>query len=205
MTPTAPPVPIAVFDLNQALYRKSSKEEFYKFICFKHETKLFNLVRQRLAGLAHRLGLMGQTEFKENFFRYLDGLPPEKVAEYAREFWHIEYPKHFNAPLLTRLRELQRLGIDVWISSGAFEVYLLPLGEYLDITGLFGTRVAYRNGKYQVVGQANKDGEKIRRFDGHYGSGQYRIVEAYSDGDASLLAKADKGYTVEPDGSWHLA
>lgn len=194
--------PVALFDLNNCLYRKSSKEEFYKYVCFKDGTKVFDVVRQKAAGLLHRTGLMGQTDFKENFFRYLDGLPPERVAAYAREFWSIEYPDRFNPTLLERVRTLRREGTQVWVVSGAYEVYLLPLGEQLLTDGWLGTRATYANGRYQVLGAAAKDAEKLARLDAQFGTGGYQLVEAYSDGDPEVLQRALAGYHVNADGTF---
>ncbi|MGB3617918.1 MAG: HAD family hydrolase [Catalinimonas sp.] len=196
----AQPTRVALFDLNGCLYLGSSKETFYRYICFKHGIKTFNVLRQKAVGLLHQTGLMGQTEFKENFFRYLDGLPPERVAQYAREFWSIEYPKHFNADLLTRVKMLRRDGVQVWIISGAYEVYLMPLGELLEVDGLIGTKATYRNGRYVTLGRAAKDQEKLHRLDAELGSGQYVLTEAYSDGDETVLRSAEAGFEVRPDG-----
>ncbi len=73
------PLKIAVFDINGTLYRKKSKEEFFRFICFRNSYKLADIYHLLLFKLLGSLRLVNQTQFKENFFNYLDDLPPEQV------------------------------------------------------------------------------------------------------------------------------
>ena len=86
-------IKVVVFDLNQTFYRKSSKEEFYKFICSKRPKRLRFIFELVYFKILSKLNLLRQTEFKENFFNYLDDLPPETVEVYAEEFWRREFPK----------------------------------------------------------------------------------------------------------------
>ncbi len=91
---------VAVFDLNQTVYLKSSKEEFFKFVCRKRKEKAFHLFGMGLYTLGKALGLISKTTFKENFFHYLDHIPPETLDAYAREYWAGEWPQQFNTELL---------------------------------------------------------------------------------------------------------
>ncbi|PRX51560.1 hypothetical protein [Salegentibacter salegens] len=85
---------IVVYDLNQTLYKKSSKDEFFKFICYKKGYKLVHLFQIGWLKALGKLRIMSKTYFKENFYNYLNRLPPEKVEKYARQFWNIEFPEH---------------------------------------------------------------------------------------------------------------
>ena len=67
---------VVVFDLNGTFYNKSSKEEFYKFILKKRPNRLKYMFEMSFYYLQMKLNRIKQTEFKENFFNYLDGLSP---------------------------------------------------------------------------------------------------------------------------------
>lgn len=193
----AEPLKVAVYDLNKTLYLKSSKEEFFKYVCFKKGYKLLNLAQ--LAGLKilGKLRLIDITTFKENFFDYLDHLPPEKVRKYAREYWQIEFPQHFHKELLQEVKELRDQGVKVYIISGGLEVYVRPLGEFLEVDAILGTRACYEDGDYKVDGKACKDEEKYRRLKEDLEGQEFQLVKAYSDEEEHILHQAEEAYLVE--------
>ena len=187
---------IAVFDLNQTLYSKPSKDEFFKFVCFKKPHKLWNAVQIAWWYFLKGHGFIGDTKFKENFFNYLDGIHPDKVAEYARDFWRMEYPKHFNADVLTQVERLKGEGVKCVICSGAMAVYMNSLKEFLPMDRYISTKTVWRKGKYHIVGESCDDAEKLNMIREVYGD-DVRIVEAYSDEPEPLLDAAEKGFMVE--------
>lgn len=189
---------IAVFDLNKTVYHKSSKEEFFKFVCYRRNYKLLSLLEIGFYKLIGKLRLLNQTQFKENFFNYLDGLPPEKVAEYASEFWQIEYPKHFNTELLERISQLRKENVTIVFLTGGIYVYVAPLFEQIALTDVWmATEVCYENGTYKIVGKALKDKEKTRRLKSYFADQPFRVVEAYSDEDEDVLYLADKAFLLD--------
>ena len=188
---------IAVFDINGTLYKKTSKEEFFKYICYRKNYKLFSLYHLTLFKLLGSLRLINQTEFKENFFNYLDGLPPDKVDRYAREYWSVEYSYYFNDELLQRVEELREKGIKIVCASGGLDVYMKPLFEFFEVDAYFCTQVRYTNQTYKVVGEACKEEEKIRRIEKHYGKGKFQVVEAYSDDPEAMLDIAKEAFLLE--------
>src|SRR3954451_3838859 len=99
---TAEPIEIVVFDLNGTFYNKSSKDEFYKFVCSKRPKRIKYYLQMLWYNVLLGLHKINQTEFKENFFNYLDGLYPEQVTAYAEEYWKKEYPGEFNKELMAR-------------------------------------------------------------------------------------------------------
>lgn len=191
---------IAVFDINGTLYNKKSKEEFFKYICYRKNYKLFSLYHLILFKLLGKLRLINQTEFKENFFNYLDGLPPDKVDRYAREYWSVEYPRYFNEKLLKRVDELRQDGVKIICASGGLDVYMKPLLESFKADESFFTQVRYTNKTYKVVGEACKGEEKIRSITEYFGAESFRVVEAYSDDPEPILDMADQAYLVKEDG-----
>ncbi len=188
---------VAVYDLNKTLYRKSSKDEFFKFICYKRNYKLLNLIELGWYKSMGKLRLITKTEFKENFYNYLKGLDPETVRKYARQFWEMEYPDHFRSNMVEDITKFNEAGIKVYLITGGFEVYTKYLEELLPVK-VMGTKTEFVDGNYKVIGKACNDEEKVRRLEEDTG-GDYQIVEAYSDDKEEILFLADKGYFLKDD------
>ena len=188
---------IVVFDLNKTFYTKSSKDEFYKFIWSKRPKRLMYYFEMAYYILLLKLHAINQTEFKENFFNYLDGLTPEQVHKYATEFWDREFPAGFNNELRKRLDEWQKKNVDVVCATGGLELYVKPLFAKYGITTYVGTRAEYVNGTYKLIGEACKQEEKICRVDEYYKGQPYEIIEAYSDSKEKILEKAAKAFLIK--------
>lgn len=190
-------VKVAVFDLNKTFYNKSSKDEFFKFVSTKKPHKLAYYFQMMYYKVLLKMHQIRQTEFKENFFNYLDNLPPDKVETYAREFWKQEYPDNFNKEIKERLDKLKQEGVQIFCATGGLEVYVKPLFELYPIDALFGTKVNYTDNTYLVDGKACKAEEKIARLDEHFKGKSYKIVEAYSDDKEEILDEAEKAFLVK--------
>lgn len=190
-------VRVAVFDLNGAFYNKSSKDEFFKFVSEKQPHKLGYYFQMMYYKLLLKMNQIRQTEFKENFFNYLDNLPPEQVEAYAREFWKREYPGEFNQEIKDRLDKLKKEGVQVFCATGGLEIYVKPLFELYPIDECFGTKANYVDNTYLVDGKACKAEEKIKRLDKHFNGKAYKIIEAYSDSKEDILDEAEKAYLVK--------
>jgi HAD superfamily phosphoserine phosphatase-like hydrolase len=191
-------VKVAVFDLNGTFYNKSSKDEFYKFVLTKRPKRITYYFEMMYYKLLQNLNQIRQTEFKENFFNYLDDLPPEKVKEYATEFWAQEYPDAFNQEIKQRLDKLKEAGVKIYCLTGGLETYVNPLFQnHYPIDGFAGTQVKYDGHTYKVQGKACKDEEKLKRMDKFLDGQTYTIVEAYSDSKENILDEAEKAFLVE--------
>ncbi|WP_114781243.1 haloacid dehalogenase-like hydrolase [Botryobacter ruber] len=188
---------LAVFDLNKTFYHKSSKEEFYKFILTKEPKRLSYIFEMAYFKLLNKLNQIRQTEFKENFFNYLDKLPPDKVEAYAIEFWKKEFPENFNQEIMSRLDSMKKDGVKIVCATGGLEVYVKPLFRLFEVDGMVGTRVKYTNKTYLVKGEACKGEEKLRRLNSLFNGKKYRILEAYSDKKEEMLEKAEKAFLVK--------
>ena len=188
---------IAVFDINGTLYLKKSKDEFFRFVCYKNSFKLLDVYHIVLYQFLMKIKAINQTEFKENFFNYLDNLPPDVVEQYAREYWSIEYPRYFNHELLERVESLRSKGIKIFCISGGLDVYMNPLYEMFPVEAHMSTQVKYTGKTYKVIGKACKGEEKVRRLDEYFQDRPYQIVEAYSDSKEAILDKAEKSFIVE--------
>lgn len=190
-------IKVAVFDLNGTFYNKSSKDEFYRFILTKQPKRVHYILQMLYYKLLKGLHQIRKTEFKENFFNYLDNLSPEQVEEYAKEFWEEEYPANFNKELKSRFDQLKKEGVHIYCATGGLELYVKPLFEKYEINGFAGTRVRYEENTYKVIGEACKDEEKIKRLDAHFKGKPYRIIEAYSDSKEAILDKAEKAFLIK--------
>lgn len=191
---------IAVFDLNQTVYKHSSKEDFFRFICRKRKRKVLHLFGMGLYTLGKELGLLSKTSFKENFFHYLDGVPPQALEAYAREYWQEKWPQQFNKELLQRMNELRRQGIGIYFVTGTLDCYVKPLfEEILKPDAWLATRTQFINGRYKVMGKACKDEEKIKRLNQLLHPRPYRVAEAYSDKKEAVLQLAKSAFIVKDD------
>lgn len=190
-------VKVVVFDLNGTFYNKSSKEEFYRFICTRRPKKLKYAFEMAYFYLRHKLHQISRTEFKENFFNYLDNLPPSKVNEYATEFWKEEFPKNFNKELINRFKEFKQQEVILFCATGGLELYVKPLFDLYEIDGFAGTKVNYNGETYIADGLACKEEEKISRLEKFLKGKAYRIIEAYSDSKEEILHEAEKAYLIE--------
>lgn len=190
-------VKVVIFDLNGTFYNKSSKEEFYKFILKKRPNRLKYVFEMSYYYVKMKLNKIQQTEFKENFFNYLDGLPPAKVEEYAREFWAQEFPEEFNKELKKIFDDLKKSETLLFCATGGFELYVKPLFDLYEIDGLVGTQVEYDGKTYKVIGEACKEEEKIKRIRKLLNGKPFRIVEAYSDSKEVILDKAEKAFLIK--------
>lgn len=192
------PIQVAVFDLNQTVYRKSSKDEFFKFVCYKKNYKLLNVFQIALYGVISKLRLLNKTDFKENFFSYLDNLPPEQVHRFAAQFWRLEWDDQFNHPLLKRIEELRQQGIEIIFITGAYDIYVAPLFEnILQVDAWMATQTRYEENTYKIKGKALKDEEKLRRLKEHYAGKPFRLVETYSDEEEVLFKIAEKAFLMK--------
>lgn len=188
---------VVVFDLNETFYLKSSKEEFYKFILKKEPKRIGFIFEMIWFKFQKNLNLMRQTEFKENFFNYLDKLPPDKLNTYAKEFWENEYPQNFNSKITGRLQQAKSRGEELYCASGGLEVYVKPLFDLFEADGFAGTRTMYEGKTYKVIGEACKGDEKVRRVKEHYAQRPFVITECYSDRYEELFELTEKPFLVK--------
>ncbi len=190
-------IKVIVFDLNGTFYNKSSKDEFFKFICTKRPKRVGYYFEMLYYKLLKKMNQMRKTEFKENFFNYLDELPPDKVEEYAAEFWEKEYPENFNKELKDHFDKMKQKGVKLFCATGGLELYVKPLFKLYEIDGLAGTQTKYNGTTYLVEGKACKDEEKLKRLDAHFKGQPYEVIEAYSDSKEDILDEAKKAFLIK--------
>ncbi len=190
-------VKVLVFDLNGTFYNKSSKTEFYKFILKKRPKRIKYLGQMLYFQLLSTLNIINKTDFKENFFRYLNDFPPYKVEELAREYWAREYPKNFNNNLISRFDAAKRQGFKIICITGGIELYVKPLFDLYPIDLLIATKANYENGKYVIDGLACKNEEKVDRLNEHFNGEPFKLIEAYSDSKEEILDLAENPFLIK--------
>jgi len=188
---------VIVFDLNKTFYNKSSKDEFYLFICKKRPQRLGYYFQMSYFKLLRQLHQIRKTEFKENFFNYLDDIPPAQVEAYATEFWEKEYPANFNKELKEHFDQMKKQGVRLYCATGGLELYVRPLFRLYEIDGFAGTVVHYEGHTYKVDGKACKDEEKVCRMEEHFKGKPFRVIEAYSDSKEAILEEAEKSFLLK--------
>lgn len=190
-------IKVVVFDLNGTFYNESSKDEFYRFIYKKRPKQIKHAAEMYYYKLLKKINMIRETEFKENFFNYLDEFPPAQVEAYAKEFWEQEYPKNFNKELMRKFDKFKESGELLFCATGGLELYVKPLFDLYEIDAFAGTRVEYTGNTYKVQGLACKGEEKIARLEEYLEGKPYKIVEAYSDSKEEILDRAEKAFLIE--------
>ncbi|MUP45063.1 haloacid dehalogenase-like hydrolase [Gramella sp. BOM4] len=188
---------ILVYDLNKTLYRKSSKNEFFKFLCSRRPKICFSIFGMLYSGLVYSLDLKNKTWFKDRFYRYLNGLKPKEVQKLAKQYWKREFPEQFRTEFLDEIKSSVQNGIEVYVVTGAYEIYVKYLETILPVN-VIGTRAEYRDGKYHIIGKACNDEEKVRRLEEHIRQ-DFVILKSYSDDDEAILYEAEEGYFLQGD------
>lgn len=190
-------VKVIVFDLNKTFYNKSSKDEFFEFICTKRPKRVAYYFEMAYYKLLRQLHQIRKTEFKENFFNYLDNIPPEQVEAYATEFWGKEFPGNFNKELKEHFDSMKKQGVKLYCATGGLELYVKPLFRLYAIDGFAGTQVKYDGETYKVQGKACKDEEKVCRMEKHFDGKPFKVIEAYSDSKEAILEEAEKAFLLK--------
>lgn len=188
---------VIVFDLNKTFYNKSSKDEFFEFICSKRPQRLAYFFEMSYYKVLRQLHQIRKTEFKENFFNYLDKIPPDQVEAYATEFWEREYPENFNKELMAHFDKMKKQGVKLYCATGGLELYVEPLFRLYEIDGFAGTKVSYEEETYKVQGKACKDEEKVCRMESHFNGKPFKVIEAYSDSKEAILEEAEKAFLLK--------
>ncbi|RYD70946.1 MAG: hypothetical protein EOP53_24505 [Sphingobacteriales bacterium] len=92
---------------------------------------------------------------------------------------------------------MKKNGVQLFCATGGLELYVKPLFELFEIDGFAGTVVSYESEKYNIIGEACKEKEKLKRIKLHFGSQPYEIIEAYSDSKEDILYAAKKAFLIK--------
>lgn len=191
-------VKVVIFDLNGTFYNESSKEEFYKYILSRRPKRIKYIFEMTYYYVRKKLNKINETEFKENFFNYLDEFPPAQVKEYAKAYWEQEFPDKFNKELIKRFNSFKdQKDVVLFCATGGLELYVKPLFDLYPIDGFAGTQVKYDGKTYIVEGLACKEEEKLERLSIFLKGKPYRIIEAYSDSKEEILKRAEKAFLLD--------
>ena len=174
-----------VYDFDGTIYRGDSTWDFFCFCLKKYPRTWFSLPRTALCALCFSLHLLSKTKFKENFYRFLRGVP--NVRQAVEQFWDSHMEK-----IQPWYRQLRQSG-DLVISASPEFLLKIPC-ERLEILPPIASKVEENTGVYQGV---NCDGdEKVRRF--RQQLGERAIQNFYSDSrsDAPLAELAEHSFLI---------
>ncbi len=189
-------VKIAVFDFDGTIYTKDSLIEFCKFIYKKHPLRLRYLFIQFFALVAHKLTIISTTQFKERFLIYLKGIPKEQLLEYVKDFWKTE-TVNFNAEVMQLIASIQKENIALIAVTASPDFMFTLLPQDLGFSKWISTKTSYQEGKYKIVGENCRAGEKLTRLQQEF-TGGFVMEYAVSDNhdDDILLQNARKSFKI---------
>ena len=142
-----------VYDFDKTIYKSDSTLDFYLFCLKKMPFILKRLPKQFYSAVLYKLGKITKTEFKENFYIFLNDLPDIDIL--INEFWNIHCGKIKNFYLDGKKDD------DIIISDSP--TFLLePICKKLNITYLIASKVDKHTGKYTGINCYGS--EKVRRF-----------------------------------------
>lgn len=175
-----------VYDFDKTIYDGDSTVDFYFYCLRKHPSIMRYLPAQGWAALRFLLGKMNKTDFKQRFYRFLNG-----IADIDREvmlFWdsHIDRVK----PWYRKDRQSD----DVVISASP-EFLLDPACKKLGIPSLMASRVDKHTGKYTGLNCYGE--EKVRRYREVFGDKEISCFYSDSLSDTPLAEIAQKSFIVK--------
>lgn len=175
-----------VYDFDKTIYDGDSTVDFYFYCLRKHPSIMRYLPAQGWAALRFLLGKINKTDFKQRFYRFLNG-----IADIDREvslFWdsHIDQVK----PWYRKGRQSD----DVVISASP-EFLLNPACKKLGISSLMASKVDRHTGKYTGLNCHGE--EKVRRFREVFGNKGISCFYSDSLSDTPLAKIAQKSFIVK--------
>lgn len=173
-----------VYDFDKTIYDGDSTVDFYIY-CIKNSPRLLiYFPRQVFALLKYLFKIHNKTEFKEQFFTFLNGI--NDVDTYIYDFWTKQDKK------IASWYVSQKESTDVVISASP-EFLLKPITQNLGID-LIASLVCSNTGKYTGLNCYGE--EKVKRFFEKYPDAV--IENFYSDSlsDEYLAKIAKNSYLV---------
>lgn len=176
-----------LYDFDKTLFPADSASAFWFYCIKKHPKILKHLPRQIQGGIKFLLKKYTLTQFKEQFFCFLESIDGEKEAQ---EFWNKNVHKIFG---WFNPKENDAVTI---VCSASPEFEIKPVLEKLGVDIIIGTRADPKTGKF--TGENCKGEEKVRRIKEL--AGDYQFRNAYTDNpksDAPLLSLAENKFLIK--------
>lgn len=173
-----------VYDFDKTIYNGDSTVDFYIY-CIKISPRLLIfLPGQILALLKYIFKIHSKTEFKEQFFAFLNGI--KNIDDYVFNFW-TKHDKKIASWYVS-----QKESTDVVISASP-EFLLKPITQKLGID-LIASLVCSKTGKYTGLNCYGE--EKVKRFLKKYPDAVIQNFYSDSHSDEHMSKIAKKSYLV---------
>ena len=175
-----------VFDFDGTIYAGDSTRDFFAFCLKKYPQTWLSLPRTGICAVGFLLRLLPKTRFKQNFYRFLRGVPDiEKAVE---QFWQ-EHMRNIQAWYWK-----VRAEGDLVISASPEFLLEIPCRQ-LGILPPIASRVDGKTGVY--TGTNCHGREKVRRF--HAQFGQVSVEKFYSDSksDSPMAELAEQAFFIQ--------
>lgn len=174
-----------IYDFDGTIYRGDSTRDFFGYCLKRYPRTWLSLPRTAVYALGFLLKIVSKTKFKQNFYRFLRGVPDINGAVEA--FWDA----HMEGIEAWYLKQKQSQDL---IISASPEFLLGVPCRRLGILPPIASRVDGKTGRYTGVNCHGK--EKVRRL--HEQVGECHIARFYSDSlsDAPLAELAEQSFFV---------
>lgn len=177
-----------VYDFDKTIYAGDSSIEFYIYSIKKNLLLLRFLPKQLIGGGKFIFGIIDKTEFKSQFFSFLQGI--SNVDEYLESFWKINISK------IKKWYLAQKKEDDVIISASP-EFLLKPVCRMLDIKYLIASDVDKTTGMFHGINCYGE--EKVRKFRENIPEGIINRFYSDSVSDIYMAKEAEQAYWVTED------
>lgn len=178
---------VDLYDFDKTVFPVDSTSAFWLFCLKRHPAILKHLPKQIIGGIKYFLKKYTLTQFKEQFFCFLESVDGEKEAE---AFWEANEHRIYKW-----FRPEENDAVTV-VCSASPEFEIRPVLEKLGVKIILGTRVDVKTGKF--TGVNCKGEEKVKRIKEALGECEFR--NAYTDNpqsDAPMLSLAENKYVIE--------
>lgn len=175
-----------LYDFDKTIFPVDSASAYWLFCLKRHPKILKHLPKQISGGIKLFFKKYTLTQFKEQFFCFVESIDAEKEAE---EFWNKNESRIYE---WFRPKENDVMTV---VCSASPEFEIKPILEKLGVDVIIGTKADPKTGKF--TGENCKGKEKVRRIKAAVGECEFR--NAYSDNpksDAPLLSLAENRFVI---------
>ena len=178
-----------VYDFDKTIFRRDSTYHFYLF-CLRRYPRVWRyLPSLAWAAALFFLDVIPKTEFKERFYRFLQGVPD--VEQAVEQFWNLNIQNIFS------YYRKQKRSDDVVISASP-EFLVKPAMARLGVFAVIASRVDPKTGKY--TGENCHGEEKVRRFHAEYPGAKVKRFYSDSLSDTPMAEQAEESFVVTKKG-----
>lgn len=198
---------VALFDFCETLVNRQTGDEFIGFTLRKYKRidryLLFLVLKSRI--LVKLLDLLSlNTNFKLKYVKMLKGFTQCEIDKSALEYVNKICMHNLIQPVFDRMLLHHDTGLDIWIVSGGYAVYIEKFFPQLS-NKVIANVLEFNNGRAtgKLVGQDCMGLEKINRINSIITDKDVKFVISYSDSESDLpmMKMSDNGIVVSKNNS----